>query len=345
MRVVKAGSHHAEDMADKEKDTMEPFDWKQKFDVSYTCLDSTDGFDRYHIENETGDGTITSCTVCPGLQAILLDFRLRRCDNLLTLNKDVIDMGYCIDGRFECNVNRQYCYFASSGDFSLGFFGKQESHGIFPAGQYQGINIFLDEKQFRQSHAEVLRELDIRMERIHALADRRFRCYVLRRSPELAAIETAIADGFRDKSLPRLRVKMMELLLFLSNLDDAATRERPAYLNKRHAALAEAVHERLTADGFGHITIERLAAELGVGTTALKTSFKTVYGVPIYQYQKDLRLQKAQRLLRETTLPVSDVAAEVCYANPAKFSSAFKSRFGVSPTEYKKQQAESEAAE
>ena len=127
---------------------MEPFDWKQKFDVSYTCLDSTDGFDRYHIENETGDGTITACTVFPGLQAILLDFRLRRCDNLLTLNKDVIDMGYCIDGRFECNVNRQYCYFASSGDFSLGFFGKQESHGIFPTGRYLAINIFLDVKLF-----------------------------------------------------------------------------------------------------------------------------------------------------------------------------------------------------
>ena len=124
MRVVNAGSHHAEDMADKEKDTMEPFDWKQKFDVSYTYIDSTDGFDRYHIENETGDGTIAACTVFPGLQAVLLDFRLRRCDNLLTLNKDVIDMGYCIDGRFECNVNRQYCYLASAGDFSLSAEGR-----------------------------------------------------------------------------------------------------------------------------------------------------------------------------------------------------------------------------
>ena len=332
-------------MADKEKDTMEPFDWKQKFDVSYTYIDSTDGFDHYHIENETGDGTIAACTVFPGLQAVLLDFRLRRCNNALTLNKDVIDMGYCIDGRFECNVNRQYCYFASAGDFSLGFFGKQESHGIFPTGRYLAINIFLDVKLFSQHHAKTLRELDIRMERIYALADRKFRCYVLHRSPELIAIESAIADGFRAKSVPRLRVKMMELLLFLSGLDNTAINDSPTYLNKRRAALAEAVHERLTADGFGRITIERLAAEFGVGTTALKTSFKTVYGVPIYQYQKDLRLQKAQRLLRETTLPVSDVAAEVGYANPAKFSSAFKKRFGVSPTEYKKRQAESEEAE
>ena len=315
---------------------MESFDWKQKFDVSYTYIDSTDGFDRYHIENETGDGTITACAVLPGLEAILLDFRLRPCDTPLTLNKDVIDMGYCIDGRFECTVNRQYCYFASAGDFSLGFFGKQESRGRFPTKRYLGINFFLDVKQFSQHHAEALRELDIRIERIYALADMQSRCYILRRSPELIAIETAIADEFRKKRRSHLRIKIMELLLFLSNLDDTTARETPTYLNKRHAALAKAVHERLTADGFGHITTKQLAAELGVSVTALKMSFKSVYGAPMYQYQKDLRLQKAQQLLRETTLPVAAIAEEVGYTNPAKFSSAFKKRFGVSPTEYKR---------
>ena len=335
MRVVKAGSHHAEDMADKEKDTMESFDWKQKFDVSYTYVDSTDGFDRFHIENETGDGTITACAVFPGLQAVLLDFRLSRCDTQLTLNKDVMDMGYCIDGRFECTVNKQYCYLASAGDFSLGFFGKQESRGRFPTRRYRGINFFLDVKEFSQHHANALRELDIRMERIHALADMNTRCFVLHHSPELTAIETAIADGFRKKSRSHLRIKIIELLLFLSNLDDTKARETPVYLNKRHAALAEAVHERLTADGFGHITIEQLATEFGVSITALKTSFKSVYGAPIYQYQKDLRLQKAQQLLRETDLSISVIASEVGYTSPAKFSEAFKKRFGISPREYK----------
>ena len=104
---------------------------------------------------------------------------------------------------------------------------------------------------------------------------------------------------------------------------------------KRHAALAEAVHERLTADGFGHITIEQLATEFGVSITALKTSFKSVYGAPIYQYQKDLRLQKAQQLLRETDLSISVIASEVGYTSPAKFSAAFKKRFDISPREYK----------
>ena len=332
----KQAASREKDMADKERDTMEPLYWQKKFDASFTLTDSSGGFDRYHLKNESGDGTITACEVFPGLQVLYLDLRMYRCNNPLTLNKDVIEIGYCFDGIFECNVSKRYCYFVSAGDFSVGYAGKKESHGTFPTGRYQGINIFLDEKLFRQRLAETLRDLDIRMKRIHALADLTFRCFVLRRSPELAAIETAIADGFKAKSIPRLRVKMMELLLFLSGLDETAGNDSPPYLNRNRVEIAESVHERLTAGGAGHITIEQLAAEFGVGTTALKTAFKSVYGLPIYQYQKDLRLQKAQRLLRETTLPVSEVAAEAGYANPAKFSSAFKNRFGVSPTAYRK---------
>ena len=92
---------------DKEHDTMKPFDWKRKFDASFTTVDSRDGFRRYHIENETGGGTISACMPFAGIQALKLDFSLSRCDNLLQLNKDVIEITYCIDGRFESVANRR----------------------------------------------------------------------------------------------------------------------------------------------------------------------------------------------------------------------------------------------
>lgn len=314
---------------------MEPLYWQRKFEASISCIGNGGGFDRYHLENATGDGTITACTVFPGLIALELDLRMYRCDNPLTPDKDVIEIGYCLDGRFECHVSKRYCYFASAGDLSVGYAGKKESHGSFPTGMYRGVNFFLDEKAFLRYQAKSLQELDIRMERIHALADMTSRCFLLHRTPQLAAIETAIADGFMDRSLPKLRLKVMELLLFLSNLDNAATDDSPAYLNKSNVSLAESVHKLLAADLSTHMTIEQLAAKMNVGITALKNSFKSVYGMPIYQYWKDLRLQKAQRLLRETTLPVLAIAAQVGYANPAKFSSAFKKRFGLSPTAYK----------
>ncbi len=315
---------------------MDPLYWQGKFDASISFIGSGEGFDRYHLENATGDGTVTVCTVFPGLQVLYLDLHMYRCDNPLTLNKDVIEIGYCLDGRFECHVSKRYYHFVSAGDFSVGYAGKKESHGAFPTGLYRGIDIFLDEKTFVQHQTKVLQELDIHMERIHALADATSRCFVLHRTPKLDVLEKAIADGFKERDIPRLKLKVLDFLLFLSNLDNAAVKESPGYLNKINAELAESARKLLTADLSTHITIEQMAAKLDMGITALKASFKSVYGIPIYQYWKDLRLQKAQQLLRETTMPIADIAASIGYTNPAKFSSAFKKRFGVTPTGYRR---------
>ena len=41
-------------------------------------------------------------------------------------------------------------------------------------------------------------------------------------------------------------------------------------------------------------------------------------------------------MLLETKLTVTEIANEVGYGNPNKFTSAFKEIYGVSPTEFKK---------
>ncbi len=315
---------------------MEPFDWKRKFDASFTCIDSSGGFDCYHLENETGEGAVTACTVFPGLQAIIMDLHMSRCNNLLKTDRNIIEILYCLDGRFESNVSKRYCHIVSAGNFAVSYAGKRESHGEFPTGRYQGTDIFLDAKLFLQHHPDVRQELDFHIRRIQSLAASAPHFFYLRHFPELVKIQTTIVAGFKAKSVLRLRLGVMDLLMCLGNLDVATTNDTPVYLNNSLVNLIESAQKLLTADLSRHLTIDNLAAQLGMGTTVLKTAFKSVYGIPIYQYLKDLRLQEAQRLLRETTLPVSAIAAKVGYANPAKFSSAFKKRFGVSPTEYKR---------
>ena len=316
---------------------MKPFDWKRKFDAPFTAIDSNDGFDRYHIENTTGKGTIIACTVFPGLQAVKIDFSMDRCDNLLQSNKNIIEITYCIDGCFESAVNKRYYHFVAPGDFAVSFSGKKESHGEFPTGRYQGINIFLEPETFIQNHEATLQDFAVNLERIHALASLTPRYFTRLRNNELDAILKAIGNEFVTKRIPLLRVKVLELLVFLSNLCDTDVNDSPVYLKNNQVLLAKSAQKLLTANLSKHVTIEYMATELGTGTTVLKKSFKSVYGIPIYQYQKELRLQKAQQLLRETALPVSSIAAKIGYSNPAKFSSAFKIRYGISPMEYKLQ--------
>ncbi len=45
----------------------------------------------------------------------------------------------------------------------------------------------------------------------------------------------------------------------------------------------------------------------------------------------------AEKLLREGNLSVGEIATEIGYTNPNKFTSAFRGEYGMTPTEYKKE--------
>ena len=54
-------------------------------------------------------------------------------------------------------------------------------------------------------------------------------------------------------------------------------------------------------------------------------------GMPPMHYVTEWRMQQARRLLRETRLPVEQVAEEAGYASVPAFSRAFKKTTGLSP--------------
>lgn len=78
-------------------------------------------------------------------------------------------------------------------------------------------------------------------------------------------------------------------------------------------------------------TLGRLARLAGTNEFALKKHFKAIFGVPVFKYLQQLRLDKAYSLLNETDMQVGEAAQEVGYESISAFSRAFKVRFGIQP--------------
>ena len=131
------------------------------------------------------------------------------------------------------------------------------------------------------------------------------------------------------------KIKMMDLLLFLSDLDAGDEILQTEYFSQAQVARSKQVAAYLTEDLCRHETIGQLADRFQISPTALKRCFKGVYGTSIYAYLKSYRMQEAQKLLLETELSVGEIAAKIGYENPNKFTSAFKKEYGVSPTGFK----------
>jgi AraC-like DNA-binding protein len=94
--------------------------------------------------------------------------------------------------------------------------------------------------------------------------------------------------------------------------------------------IARAV-ERLRQDFDQTLRIEDLARELGMSVSGLHHHFKAVTTMSPLQFQKQLRLQEARRLMLSEDLDAAGAAYRVGYRDASHFNREYKSLFGVPP--------------
>ncbi len=94
--------------------------------------------------------------------------------------------------------------------------------------------------------------------------------------------------------------------------------------------IARAV-KRLRQDFDQPLRIESLAHELGMSVSGFHHHFKAVTAISPLQFQKQLRLQEARRLMLGEDLDATSAAFRVGYRDASHFNREYKSLFGVPP--------------
>ncbi|MDR3513864.1 MAG: AraC family transcriptional regulator [Caulobacteraceae bacterium] len=83
------------------------------------------------------------------------------------------------------------------------------------------------------------------------------------------------------------------------------------------------------------LSMAQLAREAGTNESKLTHQFKGRFGLTVFDYLRKVRMERASFLLRETNLPVTQIALEIGYEHPANFATAFKRSFGQSPRAFR----------
>ncbi len=89
--------------------------------------------------------------------------------------------------------------------------------------------------------------------------------------------------------------------------------------------------QRLREDYDQPLSIEQLAHELGMSVSGFHHHFKAVTAMSPLQFQKQLRLQEARRLMLGEDLDAASAAFRVGYQDASHFNREYKSVFGVPP--------------
>ena len=68
----------------------------------------------------------------------------------------------------------------------------------------------------------------------------------------------------------------------------------------------------------------------------MKNCYKSIYGETINDTIIRRRLEVAASLLKNSSLSITGIAIQVGYTDHSKFSNAFKKKYNLTPSEYKK---------
>ena len=145
------------------------------------------------------------------------------------------------------------------------------------------------------------------LERYLALAD----------DPVEAAVLLPVVE--KELHFRLLRSESGEMLRALANRESHASN-----IGRAIRALRERFRERLD--------VTELAKSVGMSASSFHRHFKSMTKTTPLQYQKDLRLTEARRLLRMKESTVSSAAFRVGYESPSQFSREYSRKFGASPS-------------
>ena len=98
-------------------------------------------------------------------------------------------------------------------------------------------------------------------------------------------------------------------------------------------------------DTDGRLPRSELARLLNYNGSYLNSIVQRRTGLCLFDYGMTFCFQKAERLLRETTLSVSEIALQLKFTNRTHFYELFRQKYGMTPQQWRKMQKSAEHSE
>ena len=140
-----------------------------------------------------------------------------------------------------------------------------------------------------------------------------------------------------------IRLYIVQLLLFLIQI--RKTQEEGGWKenlqsNLVHTGMYQQVHDiaiYLQNHCNEKNSLDQIAAHFFISRSYLTRIFRKVTGFTITEYQNICRIKKAQLLLRETELSMTDIALEAGFINLPYFERVFRKTTSLTPLQYRRQ--------
>ncbi|KUJ60802.1 transcriptional regulator [Flavobacteriaceae bacterium CRH] len=256
------------------------------------------------------------------------------------IDGDAVGFAFYGSGNVELEIkhNQQTKYLTNTTGLAICFFGNQKvefSHKIEPDKPLQSISIF---SKLKNMHLLSQAEKEIFEKYLPQLLNPQENfvkgpSFYMTLDMQLAVHKIFNTNYTGNTRLIFLKSQINELLAHFFGL--LASNQKDFFSEKDKNKLFKA--KEIVSHNFSQPpSITQLSKMVGLNSSKLKKNFKELFGIPVFKYIQEERLNKAYYLLQNTDKTVQEAAWEVGYESLGSFSNAFNKKFGVRPMEIKK---------
>ncbi|WP_374048773.1 helix-turn-helix transcriptional regulator [uncultured Clostridium sp.] len=288
------------------------------------------------MKDITGEGIMTCYNVFPGVNLIYNDFHMENCFSEFLPKVNMIGIDYCCEGRMEWELEGGLYMYMQEGDMQI---NSRNHHNIgfgFPLKHYHGITVAIYIEEASQVLSSIFGSLSIDIQELYDKFCSKKVPFIIRAKDSIQHIFSTLYTVPDKIRINYFKVKILEVLLFLTAIDISEKTEEGPYFSKVQVEKIKLIMKYIADNIEKNITLENLSSKFDIPITSMKNCFKGVYGKPISSYIRYYRMQTAALMLRETNESITTIAGKVGYENSSKFAAAFKKIMNISPSEYRK---------
>lgn len=302
------------------------------------CLAKDDNHAILQITDKSGEGTMNMYMPFDGVMLSFNDMHMSSCESGFVLGKDieVICFDHCREGRNEMEICPGTFSILQEKQTRIDDRKYHKGHVEFPLNHFHGLSLCIEVKRAQEVLKKEFPVFSVDIMEIRKKFCNSGKPYILEEDEYLERLVSSLYYPPVNVKAEYYKIKVIELLLYFDSIDVRMADNRYSQVYGSTADKVRMVYEQITGNLSCHYTINELAAEYSISQTALKNSFKQVYGDSIYSFLRRYRINTAaSMIIQNPDMNISQIAEKVGYDSAGKFSEAFKKIIGVSPVTYR----------
>lgn len=319
-------------------------DYFSKLNKKVGLLKKTDdiNINRYKISDNLGKGYFNYLNFGNGVELVMADFELKEdFEYEYKLLKEGFELIYCMEGNIFCGdynlrsnvkINSNEIHFWKSNVDNEGWMKYPQNTNI------KIVNVYFNEAFFEKvpyGGAQQVKKM-ICNNNLEQITKKLNIPVIIIPFEQIAKCNW---DCDLISEILYLQSKTIEIIsLFVNNESFKETDLMNQVINKEEDIKRIREAKMLISENLVNpLSIDELSKRVSLNTYKLKKGFKEVYNKTVFSCLRSMRMEKAREFLLKDNENILKIANKVGYSNSSHFAVAFRNKYGVNPSVFKKQ--------